>query len=124
VPVLDYDESRLPASLEEHSRLTRRFQSQLLRAGMLAPAQRIGLNGTAHACGTLVCGQSDADSVVSRGGRVHGMHGLFVVDGSVLPRSSSVNPSLSIFAWALSVAAGIGVEFANSQELLRAGARS
>lgn len=124
VPVLDYDESRLPASLAEHRRLTRRFQSQLLRMGMLAPAQRIGLNGTAHACGTLVCGRSDADSVVNRNGRVHGMQGLYVVDGSVLPRSSSVNPSLSIFAWAHSVAAGIALEFRNSQSLLRAGVRS
>jgi choline dehydrogenase-like flavoprotein len=31
------------------------------------------------------------------------MSGLYVVDGSVLPRSSRVNPSLSIYAWALRV---------------------
>jgi choline dehydrogenase-like flavoprotein len=42
--------------------------------------------------------------VVDAGGRVHGMHNLYVVDGSVLPRSSRVNPSLTIFAWALRVA--------------------
>jgi len=35
------------------------------------------------------------------------MKGLYVVDGSVLPRSSSVNPSLTIYAWALSVASAI-----------------
>jgi choline dehydrogenase-like flavoprotein len=29
---------------------------------------------------------------------------LYVVDGSVLPRSSRVNPSLTIYAWALRVA--------------------
>jgi choline dehydrogenase-like flavoprotein len=32
------------------------------------------------------------------------MENLYVVDGSVLPRSSRVNPSLSIYAWALRVA--------------------
>ena len=32
---------------------------------------------------------------------------IFVVDGSVLPRSSSVNPSLTIYAWALRTAAHI-----------------
>jgi choline dehydrogenase-like flavoprotein len=42
--------------------------------------------------------------VVDPEGRVHGLDNLYVVDGSVLPRSSRVNPALTIFAWALRVA--------------------
>ncbi len=82
----------------------RRFTATLARCGLLAFSQRIGLAGTAHACGTLIAGRDPADSVVDAEGRVHGIDGLYVVDGSVLPRSSRVNPSLTIYAWSLRVA--------------------
>jgi len=102
-PVLDYDESRLPAARREHRMLTRAFRIALIRAGLVTFTRRIGLAGTAHACGTLVCGADPSDSVVDTEGRVHGLEGLHVVDGSILPRSSRVNPSLTIYAWALRV---------------------
>ena len=103
-PVLDYDDARLPAARLEHGRLVHRFQAALARSGMLAFSRRIGLAGTAHACGTMIAGRDPRDSVVDPDGRVHGTDGLYVVDGSVLPRSSRVNPSLSIFGWSLRVA--------------------
>ena len=102
-PVLDYDDSRLPLALREHRSFIRTLQRGLARAGMVSFTRRIGLNGTAHVCGSLVCGRSSMDSVVDAQGRVHGMQGLYVVDGSVLPRSSRVNPSLTIYAWGLRV---------------------
>jgi choline dehydrogenase-like flavoprotein len=102
-PVMDYAERRLAAARREHRALTRAFQLALVRAGLLGLTRRIGLSGTAHACGTLVCGATPTDSVVDAEGRVHGLGGLYVVDGSILPRSSRVNPSLTIFAWALRV---------------------
>jgi choline dehydrogenase-like flavoprotein len=111
VPVLDFDERRLTAALREHRAFTRSLQRALLRAGMLSVTQRIGLNGTAHVCGTLVCGRNPNESVVDAEGRVHGMRGLYVVDGSVLPRSSRVNPALTIYAWGLRVAERIGADF-------------
>ena len=110
-PVLDYDETRLPAAHREHRSFTRTLQRGLARAGMLSFTRRVGLNGTAHVCGSLVCGTSSTDSVVDAQGRVHGMQGLYVVDGSVLPRSSRVNPSLTIYAWGLRVGDLVAREF-------------
>jgi choline dehydrogenase-like flavoprotein len=102
-PVLDYDVARLPAAVREHRAFTHAFQGALARTGAVSFTQRIGLKGTAHACGSLVCGANPAESVVDANGRVHGMQGIYVADGSVLPRSSRVNPSLTIYAWGLRV---------------------
>ncbi len=103
-PQLDYDPRRLPPALAEHRALVRHFCRSLLRAGLPAIAKPIPLAGTAHACGTLVTGTDPATSVVDATGKVHGLDNLYVVDGSILPRSSRVNPSLTIYAWALRVA--------------------
>jgi choline dehydrogenase-like flavoprotein len=111
LPILDYDEQRLVPAAREHRAFTRALQRALARAGMVSFTRRIGLKGTAHACGSLVCGQSAADSVVDSNGRVHGMQGLYVVDGSILPRSSRVNPSLTIYAWGLRAGERVAREF-------------
>jgi choline dehydrogenase-like flavoprotein len=103
-PVMDYDARRTPAALAEHHALVARFRAALARAGMVGFSQRVGLAGTAHVSGTLMTGNDPATSVVDAGGQVHGMQSLYVVDGSVLPRSSRVNPSLTIYAWSLRVA--------------------
>ncbi|MFM9886508.1 MAG: GMC oxidoreductase, partial [Burkholderiales bacterium] len=103
-PCLDYDLARLPAARAEHARLVRMLQGDLLRSGMVPLTQSIPVTGTAHACGTLVAGIDPRDSVVAADGRVHGIENLFVVDGSVLPRSSRANPALTIFAWSMRVA--------------------
>lgn len=104
LPQLDYDATRVPAAQAEHQRLVRRFRAALLRTGMIPFSERIGVAGTAHVSGTLAAGTDPASSVVDASGRVHGMRGLYVADGSVLPRSSRVNPSLTIFAWSLRLA--------------------
>jgi choline dehydrogenase-like flavoprotein len=103
-PVLDYDARRAPAALMEHNRLVALFRRDLWAAGYPSAAQRIGLAGTAHACGTLVTGADPRMSVVDAVGRVHGLAGLSVADGSVLPRVSRVNPALTIYAWGLRTA--------------------
>lgn len=103
-PTLDYDAARVAPAADEHRKLVNSFRRALGGAGMLAFSERIGLAGTAHACGTLVTGSHPRQSVVTADGRVHGMDSLYVVDGSVLPRSSRVNPSLTIYSWSLRVA--------------------
>jgi len=116
-PVLDYDQARMPQALAEHRAFTRALQRALARAGLLSFTQRVGLNGTAHACGTLICGRNARDSVVDAEGHVHGVQGLYVVDGSVLARSSRVNPSLTIYAWGLRVGSLVAQEFAREAQL-------
>jgi len=120
--VLDYDEARLASAAREHRAFTRAFQRALFRAGLVGLTRRIGLSGTAHACGSLICGRDATDSVVDAGGRVHGIQGLYVVDGSVLPRSSRVNPSLTIYAWALRVADLVASEIQREQPSTRTAA--
>ncbi len=103
-PSLHYDATLLPRATTEHRQLVRGFRRALLNAGYVSFVKAIPLAGTAHACGTMVAGNDATQSVVDGSGKVHGMENLYVVDGSVLPRVSRVNPSLSIYAWALRVA--------------------
>jgi choline dehydrogenase-like flavoprotein len=109
-PVIDYDAARTGPALHEHQQLVSRFRGALARIGMLAFSERIGLAGTAHASGTLVAGADPSSSVVDASGKVHGFESLYVVDGSTLPRSSRVNPSLTIYAWSLRVADRLACE--------------
>ncbi|MBI3529753.1 MAG: GMC family oxidoreductase [Betaproteobacteria bacterium] len=107
-PRLDYDVERLPSARDEHRRFVRALQRQLIRLGYFPLTKAIPLSGTAHACGTLIAGHSPQTSVVDAVGKVHGMANLYVVDGSILPRSSRVNPALTIYAWALRAAQRLG----------------
>jgi choline dehydrogenase-like flavoprotein len=109
VPTMDYDATRSAPALQQHERLVTTFKRSLGKAGLLAFSERIGLAGTAHACGTLVTGTDPQRSVVDASGRVHGMEALYVVDGSILPRSSRVNPSLTIYSWSVRVARALAL---------------
>lgn len=108
-PMLDYSLERIPASVVEHQSLLKAFKHSLLRAGLPGVSKPMGLAGTAHALGSMVSGADPKTSVVDANGRAHGFDGLYVVDGSILPRSSRVNPALTIYAWGLR----LGVHLAN-----------
>jgi len=108
-PLLDYSLERIPASVAEHQALLKAFKRSLLRSGLLGTSRPMGLTGTAHALGSMVTGTNPETSVVDAKGRVHGFDGLYVADGSILPRSSRENPALTIYAWGLR----LGVHLAN-----------
>ena len=57
-----------------------------------------------HPCGTLRFGTDPAQSVLDADCRAHGLRNLYVADGSFMPTSMGVNPSLTIAANALRVA--------------------
>jgi choline dehydrogenase-like flavoprotein len=103
-PVMDYRLDRLQPAQTEHRRAIRAFEARLLGAGLFGTDRYLGMAGTAHALGSLVAGDDPRTSVVDGHGRVHGMANLHVADGSFLPRSSRVNPALSIYAWGLRLA--------------------
>lgn len=56
-----------------------------------------------HALGTVRMGRDSRTSPLDGSGRYRGLDNLFVVDGSALPRSAGLNPSLTIAANALRV---------------------
>jgi choline dehydrogenase-like flavoprotein len=57
-----------------------------------------------HPLGTARAGADPADSVVDGDLRVHGIDGLHVSDGSVIPSSLGVNPQITIMALATRLA--------------------
>lgn len=54
-----------------------------------------------HMLGTCVMGNDPASSVVDKFGRMHDVPNMFVMDGSVMPTSSCVNPTATVAALAL-----------------------
>jgi choline dehydrogenase-like flavoprotein len=69
-----------------------------------------------HALGTVRMGPDAATAPLDADGRFRGLDNLYVTDGSALPRSAGVNPSLTIAANALR----IGVRVAQSDPRARA----
>jgi choline dehydrogenase-like flavoprotein len=60
-----------------------------------------------HALGTVRMGVDPRTAPLDEDGRFRGLDNVYVVDGSALPRSASVNPSLTIAANALRIGANI-----------------
>lgn len=108
LPIMDYRFDRIQASLNEHHACVEAFERSLLGAGLVSVNRYMGMAGTAHAMGSLVTGTDPVNSVVDANGKVHGMEGLHVGDGSILPRASRVNPSLTIYAWGLRLGEHLG----------------
>jgi choline dehydrogenase-like flavoprotein len=99
---------------EAHRRLTAKLRD-LLRSigcepGTLIPreayfSKRLTVAGTGHQNGTIRFGHDPATSALNLDCRSHEVDNLYVVDASFFPSSSAVNPTLTIIANALRVAA-------------------
>ncbi|OBH97912.1 GMC oxidoreductase [Mycobacterium sp. E2733] len=80
---------------------------------VLEPFRKITLRGAednkavAHVCGTCRFGSDPASSVLDPHNRAHEVENLYVVDSSFFPSSAGLNPSLTIAANALRVAAHV-----------------
>jgi choline dehydrogenase-like flavoprotein len=70
-----------------------------------------GVDTLSHAIGTLRFGTSPETSVLDKNCRFFGIKNLFVLDGSFMPTSAGVNPSMTIAANSLRVADHIISDF-------------
>jgi choline dehydrogenase-like flavoprotein len=66
---------------------------------------------SAHPLGTCRMGANPGRSVVNNHCQTHDVHGLFVIDGSVLPTSLGVNPQVTILSLAEKSAEWIATNF-------------
>ncbi|MFJ8158095.1 FAD-dependent oxidoreductase [Streptomyces sp. NPDC094468] len=69
---------------------------------------------TAHPLGSARIGDDPATSALDDTHELRGLHGLFVTDGSAVPASLTVNPSLTIAALAERATAGIAARVAEA----------
>ncbi|WP_207514293.1 GMC family oxidoreductase, partial [Mycolicibacterium celeriflavum] len=80
---------------------------------VLKPFRKITLRGAdnntslAHVCGTCRFGTDPKTSVLDPQNRAHQLDNLYVVDASFFPSSAGLNPSLTVAANALRVAAHV-----------------
>jgi choline dehydrogenase-like flavoprotein len=80
--------------------LVRAARAVLRRAGALGFYHHT-IGTFSHAVGTVRMGRDPRTSALDGYGRFRGLDNLFVLDGSFMPRSGGVNPSLTIAANAL-----------------------
>ena len=101
---------------EAHRRLRKKLEHYMHRAGShpvlversLYLGKDIPISGTAHQGGTARFGTDPATSVLNLDCRAHEVDNLYVADASFFPSIGAVNPTLTIIANALRVAAHIG----------------
>jgi choline dehydrogenase-like flavoprotein len=96
---------RLKRKLEHH--LNRHTRHPVLLERRLYLGKDIPVGGTAHQAGTARFGTDPANSVLDLNCRAHELDNLYVTDASFFPSIGAVNPTLTIIANALRVAAHI-----------------
>ena len=101
-----------PKNRESHQRLCAQWRRILHQAGFpMVFFQSMDISATAHQVGTCRFGEDPADSVLDPWCKAHDLDNLYVVDASFMPSISAVNPSLTIMANAIRVAAHLVERF-------------
>jgi choline dehydrogenase-like flavoprotein len=98
--------------------LARHARTILRHAGAWA-FYRHRIDTFSHAVGTVRMGLDARTSALDADCRFRGLENLYVVDGSVMPTSAGVNPSLTIAATSLRAASQIVAQTSSSRELHR-----
>lgn len=106
LPQLVIDHSYTERDRRASDALARRARRLLERIGALV-VHTHRVKTFSHAVGTVRMGDDPAAAPLDAGCRFRGVANLWVTDGSALPMSAGVNPSLTIAANALRVAGGI-----------------
>jgi choline dehydrogenase-like flavoprotein len=101
------------ADYERRDLLIDRAKDVLGKAGGLIK-RSYEIDSFSHAVGSVRFGDDSEQSALDRNCRLRGLENLFVVDGSFMPTSGGVNPSLTIAANALRVGKHIHGEFSRS----------
>ncbi len=86
--------------------LVRQARRLLREAGALVSVVH-DLRSFSHAVGTVRTGSDARHAPLAPDGRFHGLDNLYITDGSAMPTSGGVNPSLTIAARALRVGAAL-----------------
>jgi len=100
VPQLVIEHRYSPRDRRALGALVRRAK-QVLRGSGAWFFHTHGIKTFSHVLGTVRMGRDAATAPVDAAGRYRGLRGLWIADGSTLPLSAGVNPSLTIAATAL-----------------------
>jgi choline dehydrogenase-like flavoprotein len=79
-----------------------RSEAELEAAMQRLDVRRLRLAGF-HPSGTAAAGSDSSRHPVDPEGRLRGVEGVWVADGSILPSCPGVNPQISIMAMAIGV---------------------
>ena len=110
LPVAAVRHEYTAADVRRRDALVRAARRILRRAGGLVGKVRL-IDSFSHAVGTARFARTPEEGALSPECRVWALPNLFVVDGSFMPTSGGVNPSLTITANAFRVAAHMRREF-------------
>ncbi len=102
VPQVDHHYSRADFRRRDH--LVSRARKVLKSAGALVARAFYQIDSFSHAVGTVRFGPTPSTGVLDPECRFWGLRNLFVLDGSFMPTSAGMNPSLTIAANAARVA--------------------